>query len=84
MMTREQYLQQRNSGEMSYELFWEYYQEKCSEPLVKNFSEFYQAFSQFHAIFPVLRFENVFRHYDSKFNVTSIINTKESKIIRYE
>jgi hypothetical protein len=83
-MTKEQYLQQRNSGEMSYELFWEYYREHCETPLVKTFQEFVQAFNQFHSIFPVLQYESVFRYYDNKFNVTKITDIKNSKTIRYE
>ena len=83
MMTREQYLQQRNSGEMSYELFWEYYQEKCEKPLIKNFSDFIQLFTHFNSIFPVLQYEVVFNHYDNKFGVVKITNIKDNKIIRY-
>ena len=83
-MTREQYLQHRNNNQMIYELFWEYYQNNCDNPLITDFQTFIQAFSHFNTIFPVLQYEKVFRHYDNKFNVMKIMDLKTNQIIRYE
>lgn len=82
-MTKEQYLQHRNNNQISYELFWEYYQNNCDNPLITDFQTFIQAFSYFNNIFPVLKYDNIFEYYDNKFNVTKIIDTKNSKIIGY-
>jgi spore coat polysaccharide biosynthesis protein SpsF (cytidylyltransferase family) len=82
-ITREQYLQHRNNNQMSYELFWEYYQNNCDNPLITDFQTFIQAFSYFNNIFPVLKYDNIFEYYDNKFNITKIIYTKNSKIIGY-
>ena len=65
-MTREQYLQHRNNNQMSYELFWEYYQNNCDNPLITDFQTFIQTFSYFNNIFPVLKYDNIFEYYDNK------------------
>jgi len=83
-MTREQYIELRNSGNIDFELFYEYYTTHCKEPIIKTIEEFIQAFIQWLNTLINPTFDKVFQYYDNKFNVIKIIDVKLNKIIRYE
>jgi hypothetical protein len=83
-MNREQYIELRNSGNIDFELFYEYYITHCKEPIIKTIEEFIQAFIQWLNTLINPTFDKVFQYYDNKFNVIKILDVKLNKIIRYK
>ena len=83
-MTKEKYIELRNTNELSFEILWDYYCINIEENkrLVKTIEEFIPLFQIFMQQ-GFLNFEKIFQYYDNKFNITKIINIKDSKIIRY-
>jgi len=82
-MNREQYIELRNSGNIDFELFYEYYKIHAKNPLCSNQEEFNQMFQMFIEVFPGINVDKVFEHFDKEFNVTKVINIKDSKIVKY-
>ena len=76
-MTREKYIEIRNTNSIDFELFYEYYTTYCTEPLIKTLEEFIPAFIQYLNNLLNPQFTRVFEYYDAKFNVTKIIQNNQ-------
>jgi len=94
-MNKEEYLKLRNNNELNYELFYEYYQIHCKQPLVTNLDQFIQVFTVYFDFIknwnnPIMQcpysFDNqlIVDYFDNKFNVMKIMDLKTNQIIRYE
>lgn len=81
-MTREQYLKLRNSNQLDYSLFYDYYIIHCKEPLVKSLEEFAPLLIQFMQNFGI-NINLVMDYFDNKFEINKLINIKTQEVIRY-
>ena len=82
-MTKEEYLNYRKN-KAYYQIFWEYYKEKCDKPLIHSYDDFVLLFTHFLQSIPV-NIYNVIEYFDEKYDITTtyIIDTKENKTIGY-
>lgn len=82
-MTKEEYLTYRKNNAY-YQLFWEYYKEKCDKPLIHSYDDFVILFSHFLKFMP-LNVYILIEYFDEKYDITTtyIIDKKENKTIGY-
>ena len=84
-MTKEEYLELRNSNKFSLDLLWEYYCNKVEEKdrKVKSFDEFVPLYMDYTKIAGFYSIELAQEYFDEKFKINKLIDTKENKIIKY-
>lgn len=82
-MTKEEYLTYRKNN-VYYQLFWQYYKEKCDKILIHSYDDFVILFSHFLQTMPV-NFYSVIEYFDKKYGITTtyIIDIKTNKTIGY-
>jgi hypothetical protein len=82
-MKREQYIEMIKTGNFDISIFYEYYTEFNTNELFKfNLGEFHMWFNQYVSFIGMGNVVNTIRkHYDSKFQLASLLN-KDGNIIK--
>ena len=82
-MNREEYLNIKNSGNVTIELLWEFYCDHCNEDKrkYKTIDEFRKPITVYlNNVFSNTIIQNIFNYFDNKFNIITI--SKNNVIIK--